>query len=89
MKSNLESAFPAVDWRREESGSWVGRNRRTWVYVRPYRGGYQAMAEMEHRGEGIGVSPETAVRAALADLGDKTRAWADRVVDALGNWGQP
>ena len=89
MKSNLESAFPAVDWRREESGSWVGRNRRTWVYVRPYRGGYQAMAEMEHRGEGIGVSPETAVRAALTDLGDKTRAWADRVVDALGNWGQP
>ena len=89
MKSNLESAFPAVEWRREESGSWVGRNRRTWVYVRPYRGGYQAMAEMEHRGEGIGVSPETAVRAALADLGDKTRVWADRVVDALGKWGQP
>ena len=89
MKAALESAFPAVEWRREESGSWVGRNRRTWVYVRPYRGGYQAMAEMEHRGEGIGVTPEAAVRAALADLGDKARAWADRVVDALGNWGQP
>ena len=89
MKSALEAAFPAVDWRREESGSWVGRNRRTWVYVRPYRGGYQAMAEMEHRGEGWSITPEAAVRAALTDLGYKTQLWADRVVDALGNWGQP
>ena len=89
MIDQLKAAFPAVEWRREENGSWVGRNRRTWVYVRPYRGGYQAMAEMEHRGEGWSMTPEAAVRAALTDLGYKTQAWAERVVDALGKWGQP
>lgn len=90
MIDTLRAAFPAVDWRWDsETGGLSGRNRRTWVYVRPYRGGYQAWAEMEHRGQGWSLTPEEAVRAALKDLSYETKLWADRVVDALGNWGQP
>ena len=90
MTEQFKAAFPAVDWRWDsETGGLSGRNRRTWVYIRPYKGGYQAWAELEHRGQGWSLIPEEAVRAALKDLSYETKLWADRVADALDNWGKP
>ena len=90
MTEQFEAAFPAVDWRWDsETGGLSGRNRRTWVYIRPYKGGYQAWAELERRGQGWSLVPEEAVRAALKDLSCETKLWAERVADALGKWGQP
>ena len=90
MKAALEAAFPAVEWQPDaETGGWCGRNRRTWVYVWAEGTRYHCRAEFEHRGGGVGPTPEEAVRLALADLGAKWRDYTERVVGALGKWGQP
>lgn len=89
MKPALEAAFPAVDWQWNEEAVLYGRNRRTWLYVRIDGAGYRAWAEMEFRGEGWALTPDEAVRLACTDLGAKWRDYAERVVDALGKWGQP
>lgn len=89
MKAALEAAFPAVVWQWNSDAVLTGRNRRTWLSVQEAGRGYRAWADLELQGEGWALTPEEAVRLALADLGAKWRDYAERVVDALGKWGQP
>ena len=89
MKAALEAAFPAVEWKWNSDAVLTGRNRRTWLSVQEAGRGYRAFADLELRGEGWAETPEEAVRLACADLGAKWRDYAERVVDAMGKWGQP